>query len=134
MCPQNLLKAALLERAKEDISRIHQLKKAQISAEKLLEKRSISMCTMGILDKAERELIAELDDVVKEAKGLGGEEWGETILAQANEYYLKNTLYNAIERGKRYAEHQYRKSRDETRLKETKESSAEKDELDLDVR
>jgi hypothetical protein len=30
------------------------------------------MCMMEILDKAEKELTAELDDVVREARELGG--------------------------------------------------------------
>src|ERR1700755_397653 len=41
-CPVQIRQAALLERAKEDISRIHTLKKLQAAACKLSEKRVIA--------------------------------------------------------------------------------------------
>lgn len=46
----------------------------------------------------------EIQDVIGEARALGGDEWGQTILAHANEYHQKNAMLRTLERTKKYAE------------------------------
>ena len=43
--------------------------------------------------------------MVAEARALGGEDWGHTILAQANEYHQKNGMLKILERTRTYAEY-----------------------------
>jgi translocation protein SEC66 len=99
-----LLKAALLERAREDISRIYKLRESKTAATLLLQKGSISESTFQQIIAAEADLNAEIADVMAEAKALGGEEWGQNILPQANEYHQKSTILKTIERAKKMAE------------------------------
>ena len=103
-CPPNLLKAALLERAKEDISRIYSLREQKPAAAKLLQKGSISEDTYQQIVAAETELNGEIADVMAEARALGGDEWGQTILPQANEYYQKTVILKSFERSRLLAE------------------------------
>jgi translocation protein SEC66 len=119
VCP-TLLKAALLERAREDISRIHTLRENKTAATTLLQKGSISESTFQQILDAEAILNAEIEDVMAEAKALGGEEWEQTIMSQANEYHQKNTVLETIDRAKKIAETE-RKTWDE------KESSRKED-------
>jgi translocation protein SEC66 len=98
------LKAALLERAREDISRIHTLRESKTAATTLLQKGAISESTFQQILAAETVLNAEIEDVMAEAKALGGEEWGQTIMSQANEYHQKNTVLEAIDRAKKIEE------------------------------
>jgi hypothetical protein len=60
--------------------------------------------TMHMLNAAQTELNAEIVDVVAEAKGFGGEAWGSTIMAQANEAYQRELMVKMMERGRKYAE------------------------------
>jgi translocation protein SEC66 len=99
-----LLKAALFERAREDISRIYKLRESKTAATLLLQKGSISESTFQQIIAAEADLNAEIADVMAEAKALGGEEWGQNILPQANEYHQKSTILKTIERAKKMAE------------------------------
>ena len=46
----------------------------------------------------------EIQDVISEARALGGDEWAQTILAQANEYHQKNAMLRTLERTRKYAE------------------------------
>jgi len=46
----------------------------------------------------------EIQDVIADARALGGDEWGQTILAQANEYHQKNAMLRTLERTRKYAE------------------------------
>ena len=102
-CPPKLIKAALLERAKEDISRIHNLRDSKTAATHLLEQGLIPEWTFQQILTAEAELKLEIADVIAEATALGGSDWGKCILPQANEYYQKMTILNTIERSKRLA-------------------------------
>jgi translocation protein SEC66 len=103
-CPPKLLKSALLERARENIARIYNIRESKAAATALLAKGSISEATFQQLNAAEGELNMEVQDVVAEAKALGGEDWGKTIMAQANECHQKDLLLKSLERGKVFAE------------------------------
>jgi translocation protein SEC66 len=102
--PPTMLKAALLERAKEDISRIYALREQKPAANQLLLKGSLAETTFQRILAAEKDLNLEIQDVLAEAMALGGEEWGQSIMAQANEYYQKEVILKTIERSKEYAE------------------------------
>jgi translocation protein SEC66 len=114
-CPPRLLKAALLERAREDISRVYMLRESKAAGSQLLQKGSISEVTFQRIVAAEAELNAEIADVMAEARALGGEEWGNSILPQANEFYQKMIVLEAIEKSKALAESE-RKRWDEEEL------------------
>ena len=103
-CPPKLLKAALLERAREDMSRIYSLRESKMAAQGLLQRGSISESTWQQLLNAETEMQAEMQDVIAEAKGLGGEEWAKNIVPQANEYYQKNLVLDTLAKTERLAE------------------------------
>ena len=125
-CPPKLLKAALLERAKEDISRIYTLRESKTAATQLLAQGSISESTWQQIIAAEAELNAEIADVIAEATALGGSEWGQSILPQANEYHQKTTILNTIERSKKQAEEERKKWDEElVREKEWKDKQRE---------
>ena len=95
--PPRLLQAALFERAKEASSRIRILRDSKDVARKLLSKGVVSEATSQVLTIAETELTAEIADVVMEARTLGGDEWGDSIMLQANEYAQKNTVLKSLE-------------------------------------
>jgi translocation protein SEC66 len=125
-CPPNLLKAALFERATEDIARIYALREAKMAGANLLQKGSISEATFQQLNAAETETNMECQDVVNEARALGGAEWGETILAQANEAYQKAQFLKIMDKSKKYGE-EHGKKYEETKtiLKEEKDKQRE---------
>ena len=81
------------------------MRESKTAAASLLQKGSISESTLEQLNAAEAELNAEIQDVIAEARALGGEEWGHTILAQANEYHQKNAMLKTLERTRKYAEY-----------------------------
>lgn len=110
-CPSSLLKAALFNRALEDIRRVYNLREAQSAANALLQRGILSELTMQILNAAQMELNTEIQDVVAEAKGLGGEAWGSTIMAHANEGYQRELIVKKIEQGRKYASKQEELSR-----------------------
>jgi hypothetical protein len=64
---------------------VYNLQEAKLAANTLLQRGILSELTMQILNAAQMELNTEIQDVVGEAKGLGGEAWGLTIMAHANE-------------------------------------------------
>jgi translocation protein SEC66 len=116
-CPPKLLKAALLERAKEDISRIYSLREQKTAGTQLLQKGSIAEETYQQIVAAETDLNAEIADVMAEARALGGDEWGQTILQQANEYYQKTVILKTIERSKTFAEEEKKKWEEDEALR-----------------
>ena len=75
-----------------------------MAAAQLLQKGSLSESTFQQLNAAEAEMNIEIQDVMAEARALGGDEWGQTILAQANEYHQKNAMLKTLERTRKYAE------------------------------
>jgi translocation protein SEC66 len=102
-CPSSLLKAALFNRAHKDIRRVYNLRDAKQSANALLQKGCLNELTMQVLNAAQTELNAEIQDVIAEAKGLGGDGWGSTIMAQANEAHQRELMVKMIEQGRKYA-------------------------------
>ena len=59
----------------------------------------------------------EIQDVVNEARALGGDEWAQSILAQANEYFQKNMIHKAIKRAQLNADNEKRKWEEEQLLR-----------------
>jgi translocation protein SEC66 len=102
-CPPSFLKAALFQRAREDLRRVYAIRESKPAANNLLQKGSISEATFQALNAAEQELNLELQDVVAEARALGGDEWGQTILAQANEAHQRVLQGQIVERARKYA-------------------------------
>jgi len=93
-CPGNLLKAALFRRAAEAVSRLYELRRSNAAAQRLYKRGFLAKCSLQELAVAEAELKEELTEIETEAKILGGDEWAETITAQANEWYIKNIKIN----------------------------------------
>lgn len=65
-CPDGILKAALLRRATEDISRIVQIRSAKQALQTLLQKGSVGDDLWQRFQRAEKEIEEELRDVVSE--------------------------------------------------------------------
>jgi translocation protein SEC66 len=116
-CPPKLLKAALLERAREDVARVYILRESKPAGNQLLQKGSLSESTFQQLNAAEAEMNLEIQDVIAEARALGGDDWAASILAQANEYHQKNLILKTIERSKACAENERKKWNEEQSLR-----------------
>ena len=116
-CPPTLLKAALFERAREDVSRVYTIRESKAAATLLLQKGSISESTFQQITAAEAEMNLEIQDLLSEATALGGQEWAAIIIQQANEYHQKNMVLKSVERSKLYAENEKKKWDEELRLR-----------------
>jgi translocation protein SEC66 len=127
--PPSLLKAALFNRAQEDIRRLYSLRGAKQAANVLVQKGSLSDLTVQMLNAAQTELNAEIQDVVAEAKGLGGEAWGSTIMAHANEAHQRDLMVKNIERGRKYASKQEEKWKAGNHYETNKERRLQKEAL-----
>ncbi|KAL8784473.1 MAG: hypothetical protein Q9213_003944 [Squamulea squamosa] len=92
--PDGVLKAALLQRAVEDIRRILEVRNAKQALSNLLQRGSVGDDIWQRFLRAEKEIEAELRDVVEEANALQSG-WGQTIFQSANEMH-----HNAILREK----------------------------------
>jgi translocation protein SEC66 len=64
--PDNILKAALLRRATEDIHRIVQIRNAKMALQTLLQRGSVGDDLWQRFQRAEKEIEEELRDVVQE--------------------------------------------------------------------
>ena len=64
--PDSILKAALLRRATEDIHRIVQIRNAKQALQVLLQRGSVGDDLWQRFQRAEKEIEAELRDVVEE--------------------------------------------------------------------
>ncbi|KAL2037420.1 hypothetical protein N7G274_009905 [Stereocaulon virgatum] len=82
--PDSILKAALLQRATEDIRRILAIKATKPPLSQLLSRGSVGDELWQRLLRAEKEMEAELRDVVEEANALATN-WGQTIFQSAHE-------------------------------------------------
>jgi len=82
--PDSLLKAALLNRATEDIERVMTIRSAKSSLSQLLQKGSVGDDLWTRFCRAEKEIEEELRDVVMEASAFKPE-WGNSIFQTANE-------------------------------------------------
>ncbi|KAL8761983.1 MAG: hypothetical protein Q9184_001930 [Pyrenodesmia sp. 2 TL-2023] len=92
--PDGVLKAALLQRAREDIKRILEVRNAKQALSNLLQRGSVGDELWQRHQRAEKEIEAELRDVVEEANALQPN-WGQSIFQSANEMH-----HNAILREK----------------------------------
>jgi translocation protein SEC66 len=82
--PDVVLKAALLNRAMTDVKRIIRMRDDKQALSVLLQKGSIGDETMARFNMAEKELEAEILDVVSEANTFK-EGWGQLIFPSASE-------------------------------------------------
>lgn len=99
--PDSILKAALVQRACEDIKRILAIRSAKQPLSQLLQRGSVGDELWQRLLRAEKEIEAELKDVVEEVRSIGTSQnlfsdelvqanalatnWGQTIFQSANE-------------------------------------------------
>lgn len=102
--PDGILKAALLQRANEDIKRILEVRNAKQALSNLLQRGSVGDDLWQRYLRAEKEIEVELRDVVEEANALQAN-WGQTIFQSANEMHhnaaLRAKLSEIQAKGKR---------------------------------
>ncbi|KAK5112475.1 hypothetical protein LTR62_004232 [Meristemomyces frigidus] len=82
--PDSVLKAALMQRALEDIRRIVQLRSSKQALQTLLQRGSVGDELWQRFLRAEQEMEAEVKDVVNEANAFAPN-WGQVIFQSANE-------------------------------------------------
>lgn len=82
--PESLLKAALVRRAMTDVTRILRLREDKPALQNLLQKGSIGDDLWNSLQAAEKEMEAEILEVVAEANSFA-EGWGSMIFQTATE-------------------------------------------------
>ncbi|KAB8596108.1 hypothetical protein FH972_025817 [Carpinus fangiana] len=84
--PDSVLRAALLRRAVEDIQRLIQIRAQKPALTQLLQRGAVGDQLMQRFQFAEKEMEAELRDVVQEANALAPQQnWGQTIFQSAGE-------------------------------------------------
>jgi translocation protein SEC66 len=103
--PDSVLRAALLNRAVEDIRRIFEIRTRKPALAQLLQRGVVGDEIFQRLVRAEQELEIELKDVVAEANALsasapGGKDgqWGNWIFQSANEMVQNQMLREGLER------------------------------------
>ncbi|PFH50647.1 hypothetical protein AMATHDRAFT_144502 [Amanita thiersii Skay4041] len=92
-----LLKAALLRRAMADVQRVLRIREDKPALQNLLQKGSIGDDLWNSLLNAEKELEAEIMEVVAEANSFV-EGWGQVIFPSANEMLANEKMRLAYER------------------------------------
>ena len=95
--PETLLKAALVRRAVADVHRVVRLREDKPALQNLLQKGSIGEDLWNSLIAAEKELEAEIMDVVSEANSFV-DGWGSIIFATANEIIANEKTRHAFDR------------------------------------
>ncbi|WVO13314.1 hypothetical protein L204_100927 [Cryptococcus depauperatus] len=95
--PENLLKAALLTRAITDVQRIWRIKEDKLALTNLHTRGLVGDDTMARFAAAEKELEAEIMDVISEANSFRAG-WGQFIFATATEMAQKNKTLDAIKK------------------------------------
>lgn len=98
--PDSLLRAALLRRAQEDIQRIISLRNNKPALQQLLQRGSVSDELWQRFQVAEKEMEAELREVVEEANALsaGPVPWGQYIFQSASEIVGREILEKQLEK------------------------------------
>jgi len=98
--PDSLLRAALLRRAVEDIRRLISLRNAKPALTQLLQRGSVGDELMQRFTVAEKEMEAELKEVVEEANALsqGPVPWGQYIFQSASECVGREMLDKQLEK------------------------------------
>jgi len=94
--PDSVIRAALLRRAVEDIHRIIQIRSAKQACSTLLQRGSVGDDLWQRFLRAEKEMEAELRDVVMEANALSPK-WGQTIFQSANEIAANTQLRKRLD-------------------------------------
>ncbi|KKY23670.1 putative translocation protein sec66 [Diplodia seriata] len=94
--PDSVLKAALLRRAVEDIHRIVEIRNAKQALQSLLQRGSVGDDLWQRFQRAEKEIEAELRDVVQEANAFAPN-WGQTIFQNASEVAQNQILKARVE-------------------------------------
>ncbi|KAF9735830.1 hypothetical protein PMIN06_002194 [Paraphaeosphaeria minitans] len=89
--PDSILKAALLRRATEDISRIIQVRSQKQALQVLLQRGSVGDDLFQRFQRAEKEIEEELRDVVQEANAFAPN-WGQSIFQSASELSQNHML------------------------------------------
>jgi translocation protein SEC66 len=92
-----LLKAALIRRAVADVRRVVRLREDKPALQSLLQKGSIGEDLWNSLLAAEKELEAEIVDVVAEAENFVPG-WGNVIFQTANEIIASEKMRHAFDR------------------------------------
>ena len=93
--PTTVLKAALLHRAVEDVSRVLALQKAKPALASLLSQGKVGDDLWQRFLRAEAEMEEEIKDVVEEANAYGGN-WGQYIFQSASEMQANGSLRRDI--------------------------------------
>ncbi|EMR11713.1 DNA phosphorothioation-dependent restriction protein DptG [Pneumocystis murina B123] len=107
--PTNILKAALLERAKENLKRIHELRLKKTVLNQAVQRGLLSNDLWKQFRLLEKELELEVMDISREAQSFR-KDWGQLIFQTANEMVLNEQLRQNImqirdmaeKEGKRY--------------------------------
>lgn len=94
--PDSVLKAALMQRAAEDITRILSIRNAKPALGTLLARGSVGDELWQRFLRAEKEIEEELRDVVNEANALSPN-WGQTIFQNANEMVQSEAIHTKME-------------------------------------
>ncbi|GME51289.1 translocation protein sec66 [Neofusicoccum parvum] len=94
--PDSVLKAALLRRAVEDIHRIVEIRNAKQALQVLLQRGSVGDDLWQRFQRAEKEIEAELRDVVQEANAFAPG-WGQTIFQNASEVAQNQILRQRVD-------------------------------------
>ncbi|KAF2085601.1 hypothetical protein K490DRAFT_67485 [Saccharata proteae CBS 121410] len=94
--PDSVLKAALLRRAMDDIHRIVEIRNAKGALQVLLQRGSVGDDLWQRFQRAEKEIEAELRDVVTEANAFTPG-WGQTIFQSASEMAQNAMLRKRVE-------------------------------------
>ncbi|CAM1507193.1 Fc.00g068340.m01.CDS01 [Cosmosporella sp. VM-42] len=89
--PDSVLRAALLRRAIEDIRRLMKIKNSKQACSALLQRGSVGDDLWQRFERAEKEMDAELRDVVAEANGLAPG-WGQSIFQAAQEININAAI------------------------------------------
>ena len=116
--PDSVLRAALLERAVEDIKRIVEIRTKKPALQTLLARGVVGEKIGERLNRAEQEMEVEVKDVVAEANALSGSTgggaagqgmWGQSIFQSASEMYNNRGLKERLEKVRRTVEPEKRR-------------------------
>ncbi|KAK4139053.1 Pre protein translocase subunit Sec66-domain-containing protein [Dichotomopilus funicola] len=94
--PDSIIRAALIQRAVEDIRRIIQIRTAKQACSSLLQRGSVGDDLWQRFQRAEKEMEEELRDVVMEANALVPG-WGQIIFQSANEIAANRAMRERVE-------------------------------------
>lgn len=93
--PSHILSAALLARAMTDVDRIVQTRDSKTALSSLLQKSLIGDSFWNEFLEAEKELEAEVREVMEEANTFNPN-WGKVIFAQASDMVQHNKFKNVV--------------------------------------